>query len=128
MLGEIEDNFLQQLADEGAFTHGQLDLPQHIERLCERLQKNRDIALLLLMNNADPNFSSKLMKLQACGSVWSEAISCYPPADHELLTQFIRGGAYAMICHWLESGCQQTPKQVAVLLTRVIQNGILPKK
>ena len=128
VLGEIEENFLLQLADEGGFTHGHLDLPQHIERLCERLQKNKDIALLLLTNNADPNFSSKLMKLHACGPVWSATISSYSPAEYELLAQFIGGGAFAMVCHWLESGCQQTPKQVAALMTKVIQNGILPKK
>lgn len=128
VLGEIEENFLMQLADEGGFTHGQLDLTQHIERLCERLQKNREIALLLLTNNADPNFSAKLMKLQACGPVWHETVSNYTSAEYELLAQFISGGAYAMVCHWLESGCQQSPKQVAALMTKVIQNGILPKK
>lgn len=127
VLSEIEDNFLQQLAAEDVFTHGQPDLPQHIERLCERLQKNKNIALLLLSNNADSNFSSKLMKLQACGPMWNETISCYSPDEYELLTQFISGGAYSMVCHWLKSGCQQTPRQVAVLLTKVIQNGVLPK-
>ena len=128
VLGEIEENFLLQLTEEGSVTRGRLDLPQHIERLCERLQENKDIALLLLTNNADPNFSAKLMKLQACGSVWSETISSYSPAEYELLAQFISGGAYAMVCHWLESGCQQAPKQIAALMTKVIQNGILPKK
>ena len=128
VLGEIEENFLLQLTDEGGFTHGQLDLPQHIERLCEKLRQNKDTALLLLTNNADPNFSAKLMKLQACGPVWSETASSYSPAEYELLSQFISGGAYAMVCHWLESGCSQTPKQVAALMTKVIQNGILPKK
>lgn len=128
VLGEIEESFLLQLTDEGGFTHGQLDLSQHIERLCEKLQQNKEIALLLLTNNADPNFSSKLMKLQACGPVWSETVGSYSPAEYELLAQFISGGAYAMVCHWLESGCQQTPKQVAALMTKVIQNGILPKR
>ena len=128
VLGEIEETFLMQLADEDGFTYGQLDLSRHIERLCEKLQQNKDIALLLLTNNADPNFSTKLMKLHACGSVWSETVSCYSPAEYELLAQFVSGGACAMTCHWLESSCQQTPKQVAALLTKVIQNGILPKK
>ena len=128
VLGEIEENFLLQLVNEGGFAHGQLDLLQHIERLCEKLQQNKDIALLLLTNNADPNFSVKLMKLQACGPMWNETVRSYSTVEHELLAQFIRGGAYAMLCYWLESGCQQTPKQVAELMTKVIQNGILPKK
>ena len=128
VLGEIEENFLLQLTEEGSVTHGQLDLPQHIERLCEKLQQNKNIALLLLTNNADPNFSAKLMKLQACGPVWSKTVSSYSPSEYELLAQFISGGAFAMVCHWLESGCQQTPNQVAALMTKVIQNGILPKK
>ena len=128
VLGEIEENFLSQLADEDGFTHGQLDLPQHIERLCAKLQQNSSVALLLLTNNADPNFSAKLTKLQACGSVWSETISSYSPAEYELLAQFISGGAFSMICYWLENGCQQTPEQVAALMTKVIQKGILPKR
>lgn len=128
VLGEIEESFLLQLADDGSFTNGQLDLPQHIERLCENLQRNKDIALLLLTNNADPNFSAKLMKLQACGPIWNETARSYSPAEHELLAKFVSGGAYAMLCHWLESGCRQTPKQISILMTKVIQNGILPKK
>ena len=125
VLGEIEENFLMQLADQDGFANGQLDLAQHIEQLCEKLQKNRDIALLLLTNNADPNFSAKLMKLQACGNVWSETVNSYSPAEYDLLAQFVSGGAYAMVCHWLEGGCRQKPRQVAQLLTKVIQKGIL---
>ena len=127
VLGEMEENFLLQLTDENSFSHRQPDLPQHIERLCENLQKNKEIALLLLANNVDPNFSAKLMKLQACGSVWNETVSSYSSDEYELLAQFISGGAYAMVCHWLENGCQQTPKQIATLLTKVLQNGILSK-
>ena len=126
VMGEIEENFLMQLVEEPGAAQG--DLSQHIERLCEKIQQNADVALLLLTNHADPAFSAKLMKLQACGTVWHETISSYSAAEYELLAQFISGGAYAMICHWLESGCKQTPKQIAALMTRVIQNGILPKK
>ncbi len=128
VLGEIEENFLLQLTDEGGFTHGLLDLSQHIERLCEKLRQNKDIALLLLTNSADPKFSEKLTRLRACRSVWSETISSYSSAEYELLEQFISGGAFSMVCYWLESGCQQTPKQVAALMTNVIQKGILPKR
>lgn len=128
VLGEIEENFLLQLADEDKFSNGQLDLERHIERLCEKLRENAEVALLLLTNNADPNFSTKLVKLQSCGTVWNKTVSSYSPAEYELLAQFINGGAFAMVCHWLESGCQQTPKQIAALMTKVIQNGILPKR
>lgn len=117
-----ERNFIPSAADQF------LDLPQHIERLCAKLQQNSSVALLLLTNNADPNFSAKLTKLQACGSVWRETISSYSPAEYELLAQFISGGAFSMICYWLENGCQQTPEQVAALMTKVIQKGILPKR
>jgi len=127
VLSEIEENFLMQLTAEDGFADGQLDLTQHIERLCERLQENKDIAFLLLTNNADPNFSTKLMKLQACGPVWSETVSSYSSDEYELLAQFISGGTYAIVCHWLKNDCQQTPRQVAALLTKVIQNGILPQ-
>lgn len=128
VMGEIEENFLTELAGKNDDSNEPLDLEQHIERLCERLKNNSDIALLLLTNNADPQFSVKWMKLQACGPMWHKTANIYSAAEHELLAQFISGGAYAMVCHWLESGCIQTPKQVASLLTKVIQNGILPKR
>ena len=124
VLAEIEERFLEQLSTaDASLGHGD-GLERHIESLCLKLEQNADTALLLLANNVDPDFSSKLMKLQGRSQIWQKAGNAYSNKESELLTRFVTGGAYAMICSWLESGCRQSPKQVASLLTTVIQNGI----
>ena len=124
VLAEIEEHFLAQLSAADTLSNCEDGLERHIEALCQKLKQNADTALLLLTNNADPDFSSKLLKTQGCSEIWQKAGSAYSEEEAELLTKFVSGGAYAMVCGWLESGCRQSPKQVAALLTAVIQNGI----
>lgn len=124
VLVEIEEHFLAQLSSADTISNGADGLERHIEALCLKLKQNADIALLLLTNNADPAFSSKLLKTQGCNDIWQKAGGAYFADKTELLTEFVSGGAYSMVCRWLESGCHQSPKQVAVLLTEVIQNGL----
>ena len=124
VLTEIEDHFLSQLSTADTISNCEDGLERHIEALCLKLKQNADTALLLLTNNADPAFSSKLLKTQGCNEIWQKAGSAYSSDETELLTEFVSGGAYSMVCRWLECGCRQSPKQVASLLTAVIQDGI----
>ena len=124
VLAEIETYFLEQLsAEEPAGTA--TDLARHIELLCTRLQKNREISLLLLENNADPHFSEKLMTLRNCGTVWKMLGAAYTEDEQILLGDFLSSGAYALVFRWLKNGCQQPPKQVAELLAKTIRCGIV---
>lgn len=124
VLAEIEEHFLAQLSTADTISNGEDGLERHIEALCIKLKQNADPALLLLTNNADPDFSSKLLKTQRCGELWRKTGSEYSPAETELLIKFVSGGVYAMVCGWLKSGCRQSPEQVAALLAAVIQDGI----
>lgn len=124
VLAEIEEHFLAQLSAADTISNGEDGLERHIEALCLKLKQNADTALLLLTNNADPDFSSKLLKTQGCSEIWQKAGSAYSEEESELLTKFVSGGAYAIVCGWLENGCRQSPKQVGSLLTAVIQDGI----
>lgn len=124
VLSEIEEHFLNQLSEQDKISSEQGSLEQHIESLCQQLKQNRDIALLLLANNADPNFSTKLIKVQEYSTVWQKAIRTYPTEERELLLSFVSGGAYTMVLRWLENGCRQSPKQLASLVAGVMQNGI----
>ncbi len=124
VLAEIEENFLSQLVVSEDSTAKSGNLAQHIEALCTRLQQNSEVAILLLNNNVDPQFSQKLLSGQGLSGVWQQLGSGYSTEERELLADFLRGGAYAMVCRWLVGGCRQTPRQVAVLLAKTIENGV----
>lgn len=124
VLAEIEKEFLAQLSGVDSIL-GQGDgLERHIEALCLKLKQNAETALVLLANNIDPGFSSKLLKTHGCSEIGQKVGSEYSPEEIELLTEFVSGGAYSMVCQWLEGGCRQSPHQIASLLTSVIQHGI----
>lgn len=125
VLAEIEDSFLAQLSAEEPLEETTTNLERHIELLCTRLQKNRDVSLLLLENNADPHFSEKLITVRKCGNVWKKLDDTYSEDEQLLLGDFLSSGAYALVFRWLKNGCQQSPKQVAELLTKVIRHGVL---
>ena len=124
VLAEIEENFLAELSGSGETPGKSVGLAQHIEALCTRLQQNAEVAILLLNNNVDPQFSQKLLSGQGLGGVWQQLGSGYTAEERELLADFLRGGAYAMVCRWLVGGCRQTPKQIAALLAKTIENGV----
>ena len=124
VLGEIEDNFLEQFRKEDNLPDSEYSLELHMEKLLHWLMQNSDIALLLLTNNVDPNFSIKLMQGKPNSTVWKRIVNQYPENERELLVEFISGGAYSLVCHWLQNGCKETPKQIASLLAQIIHNGI----
>lgn len=124
VLSEIEENFLTRISAEDALFSNEQELTHHIERLCIHLKENSDIAVLLLENNADPNFSSRLMNVQSESTTWQKTMSRYSDSEKELLIEFVSGGAYKLICRWLKTGCKQTPHQIAVLFSRIIKNGL----
>ena len=121
VLGEIETFFLEQLVTEET---GVQDLQQHITLLCTRLQKNRELSLLLLENNADPHFSEKLLAVRGCENIWKTLGDAYTEDERILLEDFLSSGAYGLVFRWLKNGCRQSPKQVAELLARTIRQGI----
>ena len=57
-------------------------------------------------------------------TVWKRIVNQYPENERELLVEIISGGAYSLVCHWLQNGCKETPKQIASLLAQIIHNGI----
>lgn len=128
VLAEIEEQFLEQLFTEEASNGSTVHLERHIELLCTRLQKNREVSLLLLENNADPHFSEKLMAVRSCGNIWKMLDETYTEGEQILLGDFLSSGAYALIFRWLKNGCQQPPKQVAKLLSKTIRYGISLKE
>lgn len=124
VLAEIEEHFLAQLSVEETAPGTTLDLEHHIELLCTRLQKNKEVSLLLLENNADPHFSDKLMAVRSCGTVWKQLGDAYTEDELLLLGDFLSSGAYALVFRWLKNGCRQSPKQVAELLAKIIRYGV----
>lgn len=126
VLAEIEDGFMGQLLDAGAGPRGEDGLEKYIEAICAKLQQNREVALLLLANGADPRFPARFLEAQGCEAILRDAGGLHPRtrAEADLLARYLCAGACSLVCSWLEAGCVQTPRQVAEILASVIQNGI----
>lgn len=127
VLAEIEELFLAQLSTDGTPHAESVGLAHHIESLCTRLQKNRNVALILMENNADPHFFEKLLAIQDHGFFWQQLSNAYPADECALLRDFLSTGAYALVFRWLKNDCRQSPKQIGRLLSRTIQTGVLFK-
>ena len=127
VLAEIEEKFIAQLSEETPLYAGPDGLERHIELLCTRLQNNREVAIILMENNADPHFFDKLMTARENGSCWQQLSSSYTVEEITLLQDFLSNGAYAMLLCWLKGGCRQSPGQIAGLMSRTIQQGVALK-
>ena len=127
VLAEIEQEFLAQLSMEETHIRNTAELEHHIESLCLRLQQSQEAAVILLENNADPYFFDKLLAVQDHGMIWKQLNNTYSPDECALLRDFLNNGAYAVMLSWLKNGCQQSPKQVAGLLAKTIQQGVVLK-
>ena len=124
VLAEIEEYFLAQLSTEKICAGNTAALEKHIELLCARLKKNREMAVILMENNADPHFFEKLLTVQDHGELWQQLGNAYNEEECVLLRDFLSSGTYAMVFRWLKNGCRQSPGQVAELLAKTIQQGV----
>jgi AcrR family transcriptional regulator len=95
------------------------------EKILEYIVENKEIAQILLHENADPNFQKRVMKIaqKYLMDSWGLADKLDEDFSH-YLSIFTIGGCLQMIREWLDDDLDQTSKEMAILINNFANNGL----
>jgi len=98
---------------------------QMTKKILEYVVANKEIAQILLHENADPNFRKRVMKIAQKYLMDSWGLTDKLDEDFShYLSIFIIGGCLQMIRKWLDDNLDQSPKEMAVLINNFANNGL----
>ena len=96
------------------------DQEKSITAACRYLEENIEFARLIINNNVDPTFASRLFAMDA---IKSNALRTLPgiknEAEFEYIYNFLTYGAFRMVCVWLNKEERETPEQFAALINQM---------
>ena len=115
LLNEIENDFFGQL--EELLSAEDVEDPQGICRLLERLEENVAQCRLLINALPDQDFSEKLFHLPVVRALLdSHTPRMTDPWQAEYIRLFFYQGGYAVIRRWINSDNREPPAEIAKLL------------
>ncbi|MCT8136980.1 TetR/AcrR family transcriptional regulator [Anaerobacillus sp. CMMVII] len=96
-----------------------------IEKLLEYFSENRESSQTLFGEHGDPTFQKKVMMLAQTHllkylSVESNTI----PYNPEYLSLYTTNGSIHVVQEWLKNGLKESPKEMAILITKLANNGL----
>lgn len=90
-----------------------------IEALCDFLEDNLEFARLIITNNIDSTFPQKLFSSEVLRGIVCKNYGQYDAAEMEYLYNFITGGAFRMLCIWLNKTEREPPEKLARLIVQM---------
>jgi len=98
---------------------------QVTEKILEYIAENKEMAQILLHENADPIFQKRVIKIaqKYLMDSWNLADKLDEDFSHYLST-FIIAGCLQMIKVWVDDDLKQSPKEMAILIHNFANNGL----
>ena len=96
------------------------------EEIFSMVQENGDLVEILLGENGDLNFLNRLKALirEKCLENWMEMFRGGNSSDFEACSAFIVAGSVGLVQHWLQTGMDQSPRDLAILAERLFLHGM----
>ena len=102
------------------------DLVPVFEEIFSMVNENGDLVEILLGENGDLNFLNRLKALirEKCLENWMEMFRGGNSSDFEACSAFIVAGSVGLVQHWLQTGMDQSPRDLAILAERLFLHGM----
>ncbi|MFC4320073.1 TetR/AcrR family transcriptional regulator [Litchfieldia salsa] len=128
LLDKIEEEIIEEMAGYlSRFTfENEEDELQILERLLDYFASKQEICKTLLSENTDTTFQKKVMIFahQFFMQNW-KAGNHHDVEISEYLSTFIISGSIHVMKNWLSNGMDKSPKEMAEILTNLINKGLL---
>lgn len=96
------------------------DSPEHIiESLCAFLEANLEFSRLIITNNIDSAFPQKLLSSEVIRGIVYKNYAQRDETEREYLYDFITGGAFRVLCIWLNKAEREPPEKLARLIVQM---------
>ncbi|MFC4024400.1 TetR/AcrR family transcriptional regulator [Oceanobacillus longus] len=95
------------------------------ERLLEYIFSKREICHTLLNENGDSSFETRVMTVAQKFLIqnWMD-INAFQTNRYEYVSVFVISGSIHIIKHWLANNMDQTPKEIALIINHIANNGL----
>lgn len=96
------------------------------EEIFSMVKENGDLVEILLGENGDLNFLNRLKALirEKCLENWMEMFRGGNSSDFEACSAFIVAGSVGLVQHLLQTGMDQSPRDLAILAERLFLHGM----
>ena len=119
LLSDMEADILEFV--ERSVEHNREDPEKTLLTVCRYLEENIEFARLIINNNVDPMFPSRLFALDSIKDFASENYSELKSAsDFEYLYNFLIYGAFRVVCVWINKEKRESPEVFAKIVSKTL--------
>lgn len=121
LLGDMEKDMLDFI--EKTIKYNEADQEKIISAACRYFEQNIEFARLIINNNVDPAFASKLFAMDSIKSSARKNLSeNKSEAELEYIYNFLTYGAFRVVCVWLNKEERETPEEIALLINQMLHS------
>lgn len=118
LLEDMETDLITQIDNYFDVDDDNDDLSRNFKKAAYLIYDNIDLCRLLLNNNIDPDFPKKLLMSPNIAS--TKLHNSYSRDKFEYVTEFIAGGAFALVKMWLNKENRESPEELADILNAML--------
>lgn len=127
VLNEIESDISDDVVH--GFEHAMqdnksLNLQESIEIICQYFYDNIELLRILIRNYSIQNLAIAFTRAYEV-IVRSPLAKDADEEDIKLVTTFLAGGGFFLLCYWIKGGVQKTPKEMAQLMADLLSGKMM---
>jgi AcrR family transcriptional regulator len=121
LLAQIENELMGEIIASIESSLKAEDISGLLEEIFESIVRNAELCKVLFSDYGDKVFIRRVMMIARDRSVaeWKKVIPSVRDDQLELLYMFFANGCIAVIQHWLQSGMQESPSELAAFIEKI---------
>lgn len=117
LLTDIENDFLNVISIE---LKKKTNVNNNIDTILTYISDHIALCRILINNKADENFKERLLGLPAIMDNFNAGFPEIDQTDGSYIRKFVFFGGYNMVVHWINTGCKESPQQIAKIITEIV--------
>ncbi len=124
LLSVIEAELYNSITD--AIVRDELHTESLLYEVCTVIYDNGDLCRIIFSDNGDKAFLQRVMGVASERSiaVWKTQARSASFTDFDLLYDYAAGSSVSVIQAWIQGGFKRTPREIAVLIERLLNHGL----
>lgn len=126
MQTEFYDELMVHLENVAFDMNGDMEIPLFLVEILKYLREHADICRIVVRTNGDDSFIMKLMDTARAKSVveYAQLYQSAKPEAIEMFFTYVSHGCLGVLKAWLATNMAQPPEELAVVLGRLITQGV----
>lgn len=120
LLAEMEDDMINRIKAMLLGRESEVSA-QTLTSICAYLEENLNLCRLLINNNIDPEFSSRLFQMEPIQlSLLNRLQNTFGADDLEYVSAFVINGSFRLLQKWLNKDKREPPEKIAILVANLV--------